>query len=462
MCGKKAIKNKMVKKTISRNGIWLVLEKAVRSIMTLLVGAWVVRYLGPDQYGQLSYVIIFISFFQSLASLGIDGILIREIIFIQEYDQTLHVGSKKYSGINNANTKEFSKKTVEGQLSTLITSVFLARAIAGTILLLASLVLIGALKNWDGNYIFLTLFIGGSLIFQAADTFDLWNQSQLNSKLTVMAKLIAYIFSNGLRIYLIEIDASLIWFGFAFFVEVFVIATVLYLIYKRNNSWKFDLKELVNGPLKLMGETWPLIISSLLAAIYTRFDQIALEQYLGERLLGIYSGAIIFATATYFLPGIICASVMPVLSKAKKRSQREYIKILKLTYLLLLLISIFIAVITYQTSELLLSKFYGDKFYEGIDVLKIYALTNIPVYLGVAHGMWMINDKKLNISMYRSILGAVTSILLCIFLVPQYGMSAAAYSTIAALLVSDVIVPVLLNPALFKEILGINTCWKSK
>jgi PST family polysaccharide transporter len=452
----------MAKKTISRNGIWLVLEKAVRSIMTLMVGAWVVRYLGPDQYGQLSYVIIFISFFQALSSLGIDGILIREIIFIQEYDQTQHVGKKKYIGIDNVITKEFSKKTVEDQLSTLITSVFLARAIAGVILLLTSLLLIGALKNWDSNYIFLTLFIGGGLIFQAADTFDLWNQSQLNSKLTVMAKLIAYVLSNGLRVFLIEIDASLIWFGFAFFVEAFVIATVLYLTYQRNKSWKFDLKELVNGPLNLIRETWPLITSSLLAAIYTRFDQIALEQYLGERLLGIYSGVIIFATATYFLPGIICTSVMPVLSKAKKRSQREYIKILRLTYILLLLISMIIAVITYQISELLLSNLYGDRFYEGIDILKIYALTNIPVYLGVAHGLWMINDKKLKISMYRSILGAATSILLCIFLVPQYGMSAAAYSTIAALLVSDVIVPALLNPTLFKEILGINIRWKSK
>ena len=58
---------------------WAVLGKVVRIVSELFVGILVARYLGPAQYGTMSYVISFVSLFSILATFGLDNIEIREL-----------------------------------------------------------------------------------------------------------------------------------------------------------------------------------------------------------------------------------------------------------------------------------------------------------------------------------------------------------------------------------------------
>ena len=48
--------------------------------MGLLVGVWVARYLGPDQFGLLSFAGAFAALFAAIASLGLDGIVVRNLV----------------------------------------------------------------------------------------------------------------------------------------------------------------------------------------------------------------------------------------------------------------------------------------------------------------------------------------------------------------------------------------------
>ena len=52
----------------------------LRMAISLFVGIYVVRYLGPERYGLLSYALIFLWLFSSMASFGLDHILVRELI----------------------------------------------------------------------------------------------------------------------------------------------------------------------------------------------------------------------------------------------------------------------------------------------------------------------------------------------------------------------------------------------
>ena len=49
---------------------WLFLDTAIRMGVAFFVGVLVVRYLGPEQYGVLSYAIAIIAFFSVFAKLG--------------------------------------------------------------------------------------------------------------------------------------------------------------------------------------------------------------------------------------------------------------------------------------------------------------------------------------------------------------------------------------------------------
>jgi len=67
-----------LQKTIGNTG-WLLLDRVLRIIIGLTIGAWTARYLGPAQFGELAYVVSFIAFFQVIADLQADGFIVRDI-----------------------------------------------------------------------------------------------------------------------------------------------------------------------------------------------------------------------------------------------------------------------------------------------------------------------------------------------------------------------------------------------
>ena len=155
------------------NSSWLVFEKIVRLVLGLVVSAFVARYLGPSQFGELSYVLAYIAFFQTVSNLGLDGIVVREIA--QNRTET----------------------------HTILGTVFTIRLGAGILCWIVSIIGMIWLQGIQDRSVIITAIIGGNLVFQAADTVDLWFQSQSQSRRTVLVKLSAYLISNGIKISLI-------------------------------------------------------------------------------------------------------------------------------------------------------------------------------------------------------------------------------------------------------------------
>ena len=63
-----------------KNTSWLFGEKILRMVVGLFVGIWVARYLGPEQFGLFSYAQSFVGLFTAIATLGLDGIVVRELV----------------------------------------------------------------------------------------------------------------------------------------------------------------------------------------------------------------------------------------------------------------------------------------------------------------------------------------------------------------------------------------------
>jgi len=71
-----------VRKYFSNTG-HLFIEKIVRIMVTLIVWALVIRYLGPEQFGLFSYALSFVFLFNALANLGLDFIVVRNLVEIK-------------------------------------------------------------------------------------------------------------------------------------------------------------------------------------------------------------------------------------------------------------------------------------------------------------------------------------------------------------------------------------------
>ena len=62
------------------NTLSLFFEKALRLIVGFFVIIWLTRYLGPERFGLLSYAQTYVSIAVSVAALGLDSIVTREIV----------------------------------------------------------------------------------------------------------------------------------------------------------------------------------------------------------------------------------------------------------------------------------------------------------------------------------------------------------------------------------------------
>jgi PST family polysaccharide transporter len=62
------------------NTAWLFADKALRMAVGLTVGVMVARYLGPTQFGLLSYALTFATFWAVLAGVGLNTVVVRELV----------------------------------------------------------------------------------------------------------------------------------------------------------------------------------------------------------------------------------------------------------------------------------------------------------------------------------------------------------------------------------------------
>ena len=155
--------------SIAKNSGWLIFDRLIRLVFGIFVSGWVARYLGPTNFGELAYVMAYIAIFGSVVSVGLDGIVVREI-----------TDNKISAGL-------------------ILGTAFTLRFIFGLISWLMAVLFMTAFYGIDSREVILTALIGTSLIFQAADTIDLWFQSKSQSRRTVLAKITTYILSNLLK-----------------------------------------------------------------------------------------------------------------------------------------------------------------------------------------------------------------------------------------------------------------------
>ena len=59
---------------------WLSVDRIMRLVVGLLVGVYVARYLGPTRFGLLNYTVSFVTLFAALSTLGLDNIVVRELV----------------------------------------------------------------------------------------------------------------------------------------------------------------------------------------------------------------------------------------------------------------------------------------------------------------------------------------------------------------------------------------------
>src|SRR6218665_1205222 len=411
---------------VLHNSGWLVADKVFRALAAIVVSAWVARYLGPADFGKLSFILAIVAFFQVVSVLGLDGIVVRDI-----------VKNKEEAGLI---------------LGTALAMRLLAGAFSWIGIVLAMMIIYGP----GNDNMWMALFIGGSLIFQAADTVDLWFQSQTQSRRTVLVKFLAVLLSGLLRIFLIVQGASLIYFAAAFFLEFAIQALALAFSYRRfpcGRQWKAQIK--TTGK-ELLKESWPFLLSSVSILVYMRLDQGMIKEMLSEKELGIYSAVTLFSIGWYFIPAVIYTSLLPMMTKVKQQNEELYLsRLAKIFRINWILATILCALVYWQGKNLILI-IYGRNYLDGEGVLSVHIFTNIPGFLRMSSGIWVIIEKKSGQLLAKAAIGGVVSLTANLLLIPRYGLLGAAITSVLAQLGACLAGNYFIDKKLFYLQLGIS------
>jgi len=390
------------------NTLWVISEKLFQMGLSVLVIILLARYLGPEQFGILSYGLSVISIFAMAGHVGLSGLVVRELV-----------------------------KNPDRQEEVLGTSIVL-KGIGYFIgfLLLLVFAFISEPEYSIGFWVLIILSF--SILFRPIDVIDFWFQSRLEAKFTAISKMIALLVSSLLTIALVFSEVELVLFTLPIVIQSILTAILLLVFYKYKSvigggKWCFSstkAKELIKqGVLVFLG--------SIFAVVYLKVDQVMLKWMVGVEEVGIYSVASTLSEAWYFLPVAIVSSLFPKLINLRESNPLMYKARLQQIFDLLFLIAMVIATIVSFVADPLIEYLFGKAFHDSGEVLVIHIWAAVFIFMRAAFSKWILIENVLIFSLITQGLGAMSNIILNWFFIPTYGAVGAAYATLISYAVSS-------------------------
>ena len=383
-----------------KNTSWLFGEKILRMTVGLFVGIWVARYLGPEQFGLFSYAQSFVGLFTAIATLGLDGIVVRELV------------------------KDESRR------DELIGTAFWLK-LMGAFGVLFILALAVNFTSNDSHTNTLVFIIASATVFQSFNVIDFYFQSKVLSRYVVFANIISLFLSSLVKIALILNEAPLIAFAWVILFDSAVLACGFVYYYIKTNL-KFNMQNLTfkkATAVALLRDSWPLILSGIVVSIYMKIDQVMIMEMMDAEAVGQYAAAVRISEAWYFIPTVIASSLFPAIINAKKISEELYYARLQKLYNIMVWIAIAIALPMTFLSDWVINLLYGEQYSQAGSVLMIHIWTGVAVSFGIVWSKWLLIENKQKMTVVFHVLAMTLNVAYNLYFIPTQGIFGAAIAT---------------------------------
>lgn len=402
------------KEKIFRNLFWAVLGKMVTLAGSLFVGIIIARYLGPEQYGLMNYVISFVALFQVFAFFGLDNIEIRET-------------ARNHDAYN-----------------TIIGTAFSIKAILAVITIIAILVTSFFLES-DRETTLLVAIYSLSVVFNTLTVIRNYFTAIVQNEYVVKSEIMRTLLGAAIKVFLLLLHAPLIYFVAASAFDFVLLGSGYFLSYKSQVGhvcdWRFDY-----GYAKyLLNESFPLLLASAAVIIYQRIDQVMIGQMIDKASVGFFSVAVRIVEILIYIPMILVQTITPVLVGKRKESDVLYKQkaqqFMNITVWLTFLLSVSTSIMAYWFILIL----FGTTYLPAVPILQILAFKAVSVALSTSAGHMLIVEGIQKYAIFRDTLGCIVCICLNLIFLPRYGVVSAAFvaivSNIAAGYLSDAFIP---------------------
>ncbi|MEX0685175.1 MAG: flippase [Balneolales bacterium] len=406
---KKAIKGTEGKKYFF-NTSWLMGEKVWSMMLVLVVSIFIARYLGPENYGILSYALSLSTLFASITHMGLNGLTIRELVRHPEESGKI--------------------------LGTVFGLKFLGAFIAFAAFLIFAVQSeeVGSIEFW------ILCIVSWLILLKPFEVIDFWFQAKVESKYSSVARGISTFLISGFKIVLVIIGASFFSIALAYTMQAMLLAGLfIFFYYKRSRisfiSWQFKYAK----AKELLKQGWMIMLGAFFGMMYMQIDQVMLKWLANSQEVGIYSVAARLSEAWYFIPALLVASLFPKLIELKDRDFHEFKNRLQQLFDLLFIIAFTLAVVITVISKPLISMLYGEAYESAALILSIHIWAGIFIFMRAVFSKWILVEDAIVFSLVTQGLGALSNFLLNLILIPYYEALGAAVATIISYAIASYI-----------------------
>lgn len=399
----------LFKSKFIKNTGWMVFAQIYQMLIQLIIGVISARYLGPSNYGTFSYGASYVSFFTIIAALGLEGIVVKEMV---------------------ANRKE--EATVLG-------SSILMRLVAGLLSMFAVYIIVRAVNPNDQILLTVTFLQSIALLFNAFNIIDTWYQSYLKSKVSTIIRCISYTVVSGYKVFLLITGKSVEWFAFSTSFDSILIAIMFLIAYKKHGGQR--LKADFTQIKQLFIKSYHLVISYMMAVVYSQMDRIMIGRMIDQTHVGYYAAAATICNMWLFIPQAITNSARPIIMELKGKNEDLYITRIKQLNAAIFWIGVVFSVAISVMSTFIINILYGNNYIDAKGPLMLIIWSTVFSSLSYSRATWMICENKQNYAKNIMLWGVLINLTLNFILIPIVGINGAAIATLTTEIVTCLIAP---------------------
>ncbi len=405
-----ATMKEILKSKFSQNTLWLIGGRVYQMMTNLLVSVLMARYLGPSNYGLINYAASWTALFTSVCTLGINSILVNELLQNEEHEGTI-LGSA------------------------------IGMRLASCALSSVTIVALSAVLNpGDPTTVWIVAIYSGALVFQAFDTINYWYQAHMRSRVIAVVAMIGYTAVTLYKVVLLVTQQSVAWFAASHIVEYAVVAVLLVFSYCCHANARQRLRFSLKTGKDLLRRSYHFILSGMMVAVYGQMDKIMLKSMLDDAAVGCYSAALAVCSMWPFVISAVIDAARPIILSEYSRNYEKYKRLLTILYGAIIYVSLAVGTLITVCSGLIIRLLYGDEYMVAREALCIVTWYTAFSYLGVARSIWLVPHNQIKYEKYIAGCGAMANLCFNAVMIPLWGINGAAVATLSTQIFTNFVV----------------------
>ena len=383
---------------VIKNSVFGMLGSVIGQLLAMVSSIIMGRILGAEGLGEYTFGMTFSGMLYIFLNLGMSGILQRNISM-----------DKSCAGKYLANT--------------LVVRIFFA--IPASLIFAIAFTCIGNYGEKSLAIILCCIYVGLTSLYNtcnecitAIEKFEItFMYSIIQKSLNLIITLVLLALSKNMEIMLVG------------YIIGFLVLVALQLIFIKNNLcdvyFEFDIVFLK----KYIRESAPAILTATAEFLNLHCDIFILSFCLSNAIVGYYSVSSNVYIAASFIPIAIAKAATPTFNRLRS-SGKSVVSLVKKTSYTIILASLTIMCVITIIGKPVVVALYGSDFRQSVTPLLILTFSLAPASINRFLGYLLLGIGRQKSAALASCAGAIINVILNVFFIPFFGMSAAASTTV--------------------------------